>query len=48
MLIEAAIDRGDVDFRKAEAVARDAFEKSETPRWPLKPVIVDSADYPEW
>ena len=48
LLIEAAIERGDVDFRTAEAVATTALEDASIPRRGVEPVIVDANDYPEW
>ena len=48
MLIEAALERGDVDFRSGLAVARAARDDAATPRRPLEPTVIDSTDYPEW
>ena len=48
MLIEAALERGDVDFRSGLAVARAARDDAATPLRPLEPTVIDSTDYPEW
>jgi peptidoglycan/xylan/chitin deacetylase (PgdA/CDA1 family) len=48
MLIEAALERGDVDFRDGVTVARAARDDPATPRRPLEPVQVSEADYPDW
>lgn len=45
-LVEAALDRGDVDFQTAADVARAARAQSATPRRALEPVVVAEADYP--
>jgi peptidoglycan/xylan/chitin deacetylase (PgdA/CDA1 family) len=48
MLIEAALERGDVDFRSGLEVALAARDEPATPRRRLEPTIIDSADYPQW
>jgi hypothetical protein len=48
LLIEAGLDRGDVDFMDGATIARFAREAAETPRRQLGPVSADPADYPDW
>ena len=48
LLIEAALDRGDVSFFNARDVARQAIDDPATLRKPLTPLTVDQADYPDW
>jgi peptidoglycan/xylan/chitin deacetylase (PgdA/CDA1 family) len=48
ILIEAALDRGDVDFQNAASVAASALERADVPRRALEPVVVSSDDFPEW
>ena len=48
MLIEAALDRGDVDFRTAEAVAAATLQRTDAPRRALAPVVVAEEDFPIW
>ena len=48
LLIEAALERGDVDFFTAHAVATTALSDDQTERRRVEPVSVESSDYPEW
>jgi peptidoglycan-N-acetylglucosamine deacetylase len=48
MLIEAALERGDVRFQAAAAVAERALHSATTPRRNLEPVDVPAVDFPEW
>jgi len=48
ILIEAALERGDVEFRSASAVATATLERGDAPRRKLEPVVVSAEDFPEW
>jgi peptidoglycan/xylan/chitin deacetylase (PgdA/CDA1 family) len=48
LLIEAALERGDVDFRNGATIARQARQSDDTPRTRLQPVLVDESVYPDW
>jgi peptidoglycan/xylan/chitin deacetylase (PgdA/CDA1 family) len=48
IVIEAALERGDVVFRNAAGVATATLEAGDAPRRPLTPVTVSEEDFPEW
>lgn len=48
ILIEAALDRGDVDFHSAASLATATLNRADVPRKTVKPVVVSDDDYPEW
>lgn len=48
ILIEAALEREDVEFRTAVAVATATLEAGDAPPRRLTPVTVSAADFPEW
>jgi hypothetical protein len=48
ILIEAGLERGDVEFRSAFDVATATLASGVAPRRALEPVTVSEADFPEW
>jgi peptidoglycan/xylan/chitin deacetylase (PgdA/CDA1 family) len=48
ILIEAALERGDVEFRNALEVATATLNTPDAPRRKLEPVTVSESDFPEW
>jgi peptidoglycan/xylan/chitin deacetylase (PgdA/CDA1 family) len=48
IVIEAALERGDVVFRNAVGVATATLEAEDAQRRPLTPVTVSEEDFPEW
>jgi peptidoglycan-N-acetylglucosamine deacetylase len=48
LLIEAALERGDVRFEAADTVTRRAMDCPSTPRRKLEPVEVEASDFPVW
>ena len=48
ILIEAALDRGDVQFRTAAAVASETLDRTDIERRRLQPVTVSELDFPVW
>lgn len=48
ILIEAALDKGDVEFRSASALAAATLGGKDSPRRKLQPVSVSPDDFPDW
>jgi hypothetical protein len=48
ILIEAGLERGDVEFRNALQLANATLQAADAPRRALEPVTVSDADFPEW
>jgi peptidoglycan-N-acetylglucosamine deacetylase len=48
ILIEAGLERGDVEFRTGEAVAASTLQHDDAPRRRLEPVEVAEEDFPVW
>jgi peptidoglycan-N-acetylglucosamine deacetylase len=47
-LIEAALERGDVEFSSAATLAAATLARADAPRRKLEPVVVSEEDFPVW